>query len=106
MTLIVGVKCSDGIVLGADSTATLGIPLGGSTIRQDTVTKLHIASGKLVIGVSGPVSLSQSYSDEIDAYISLKGLKITWKNVAEAKAELVKLLWKHAKPAWERAGVV
>jgi len=105
MTLIVGVKCEDGIVLGADSSATLGVPLGQLTIRQDTSDKLHIAHNRIVLGVSGPVALSQSYSDEIDAYLSRHGNKVHWKTVQEAKTELSGLFWKHAGVAWERARV-
>lgn len=107
MTLIVGVKCSDGIVVGADSTATYSTQLGQqSTIRQDTITKLHIASEKLVVGVSGPVSLSQFYGDEVDAYLRAKGFKIAWRNVADAKTDLAQKFWKHAGPMWEKAGIV
>ena len=55
MTLIVGVKCSDGIVLGADSSATYTTQLAQQlTIRQDTVTKLHIASEKIIVSVFWP----------------------------------------------------
>jgi 20S proteasome alpha/beta subunit len=35
MTLIIGIKCSDGIVMGADGAATFG-SLGQQTIRQGT----------------------------------------------------------------------
>jgi hypothetical protein len=109
MTLIVGVKCSDGIVLGADSTATYVTPLGQPTIRQETATKLHIATdtvGRLVVAVSGPIALGQSYSDEADHYVRSHQNRVTWKNVQEAKTELTKLFWKHAGPTYERAGVV
>lgn len=109
MTLIVGVKCSDGIVLGADSTATYSTPLGQPTIRQETATKLHIATeilGRIVIAVSGPISLSQSYCEELDAHVRRHNNRITWKSVQEGKTELTKLFWKHAGPAWDRAGVV
>jgi predicted proteasome-type protease len=106
MTLIVGVKCLEGIVLGADSAATYATSLGQPTIRQETVTKLHMTSNKVVIGVSGPISFSQSYSEEIDTYIKSRGMKVSWKNVAEAKKELCAMFWKHAGPAWDKAGVV
>lgn len=105
MTLIVGVKCSDGIVLGADSSATFGVPLGQPTIRQDTSNKLHISFNRIVLGVSGPVALSQSYNDEIDAYLSRHGNKPHWKHVQDAKTELSEMFWKHAKVAWEWARV-
>jgi 20S proteasome alpha/beta subunit len=57
VTLIVGIKCSDGIVLGADGAATLGT-MGQNTIRQN-VRKLTILSHKIIVGVSGPVGLGQ-----------------------------------------------
>jgi 20S proteasome alpha/beta subunit len=63
MTLIVGIKCSDGIALGADGAATFGA-LGQRTIRQPT-TKLEILKENSVIGVSGPVGLGQQYSGEL-----------------------------------------
>lgn len=40
MTLIIGIKCRDGIVMGADGAATFEA-LGQHTIRQET-TKLDI----------------------------------------------------------------
>jgi ATP-dependent protease HslVU (ClpYQ) peptidase subunit len=107
MTLIVGVKCTDGIVIGADSAATYTTQLGQQqTIRQETATKLHITLNKVVIGVSGPIAFSQCYGDEIDSYIRSTGSKVTWKNVQEAKTKITELFWKHARPAWERAETV
>ena len=63
MTLVVGIKCSDGIVLGADGAATFGA-LGRTTIRQPT-KKLCILKNAAVIGVSGPVGLGQFYTGEM-----------------------------------------
>lgn len=60
MTLIVGLKCRDGIVLGSDGAATFGA-LGQRTIRQPT-KKLRIIRDGVVIGVSGPVGLGQQYA--------------------------------------------
>lgn len=105
MTLIVGVKCSDGIVLGADSKATYATTTGQSTISQDTVTKLHIATNRIVIGVSGPIGLGQSYSDEVKAYLAQNGQQVKWKSVAQAKTDLSQRFWKHAEICWQRAGV-
>jgi ATP-dependent protease HslVU (ClpYQ) peptidase subunit len=63
VTLIVGIKCREGVILAADSGATLGdIPSGLSTIIQP-VAKLEVVRGKAIIGVSGPVGLGQLYSD-------------------------------------------
>ncbi len=63
MTLIVGLKCSDGIVLGADGAATLGV-MGHQTARQ-TTKKLTILSESVVVGVSGPVGLAQRVAGEV-----------------------------------------
>lgn len=65
MTLIVGIKCSNGIVIGADGAATLGNPIGLRTIIQP-MSKLNVIKNKAVIGVSGPVSISQLYSDYLE----------------------------------------
>lgn len=63
MTLIVGILCSDGVVVAADGAATLGA-LGNSTVRQE-IRKLDIISGKIIVGVSGPVGLGQKLKDKI-----------------------------------------
>lgn len=57
MTLIIGIKCSDGIVMGADGAATFGA-LGQQTIRQ-AVKKLASIDNQLIVGVSGHIGLGQ-----------------------------------------------
>ena len=64
MTLIIGIKCRDGIVLGADSAATLGDALGQSTVVQST-NKINVIADRILIGVSGPVGLSQLFTDRL-----------------------------------------
>lgn len=63
MTLIVGIKCSDGIVVGADGAATLG-EMGQRTVQQP-VRKLSILSHKVIIGVSGKVGLGQRIIERV-----------------------------------------
>ena len=65
MTLIIGIKCSDGVVIGADGAATLGTGLGQGTARQD-VKKLTVVSGRLVVGSSGPVGVTQQYEEVVE----------------------------------------
>src|SRR5256885_291322 len=55
---LLGIRRSDGIVLGADGSATLGA-LGTYTARQQSVKKLRIVREKIVFGLSGPVGLGQ-----------------------------------------------
>jgi Proteasome subunit len=63
MTLIVGILCSDGVVLGADGAATYGA-LGQQTMRQP-MKKLTIISNSVILGVSGTTGLAQRYAGEI-----------------------------------------
>ena len=62
MTLIVGIKCSDGIVIGADGATTINA--GNASITQPT-TKLQILHNSLVIGMSGHVGLGQKHLNTI-----------------------------------------
>lgn len=62
MTLLVGVLCNDGVVIGADSAATMG-SLGQMTVRQPTV-KVEIVHGQALIATSGPVGLGQRLAGE------------------------------------------
>jgi 20S proteasome alpha/beta subunit len=65
MTLLVGILCQDGVVMGADSTATLGTGVNDHTARQ-LCTKLDIISQTVVVGTSGPVGLGQRYVAEVE----------------------------------------
>lgn len=65
MTLVVGIKCTNGIVLAADGAATYGV-MGQSTIRQAVKKKLKIIDGQVIIGTSGTVGLGQRFAGEIE----------------------------------------
>ncbi|MFC1846936.1 hypothetical protein ACFLYS_02635 [Chloroflexota bacterium] len=61
MTVVIGIKCSEGIVMGADGAATLGA-MGVRTIVQPTA-KLRIIGDNGIFGFSGQVGLSQLFFD-------------------------------------------
>jgi len=65
MTLIVAIKCKEGIVMGADSAVTSSTGSGQQTAMQPA-KKLSIIDDKIIIGVSGSVGLSQFYTKEIE----------------------------------------
>lgn len=73
MTLIVGIKCNDGVVVGADGAATLG-NLSQNTARQP-VRKLISVSNSMIVGIAGSVGLSQFLSDSIHTLWDAGGLK-------------------------------
>ncbi len=64
MTLIVGILCSDGVVLAADGAATYAV-MGQQTVQQP-MKKLQLRGGNLIVGVSGPGSLAQRFTGEIE----------------------------------------
>ena len=64
MTLIIGIKCSDGLILGADSAATMSTATGLETVVQP-MPKLEVVNDKIIVGVSGPVGLGQLYTDRV-----------------------------------------
>lgn len=58
MTIIVGVKCSDGVVIGADSVATSST--GAQNVMQiESNDKLKIFGGKVIVGATGAVGYTQ-----------------------------------------------
>ncbi len=59
MTSIVGVYCSDGIVIGTDSSATFG-SAGVRTIEQET-KKIQIYNGTVIVAGTGEVGLGQRF---------------------------------------------
>jgi 20S proteasome alpha/beta subunit len=65
MTLIVGIKCKDGVVLGADGAATYGV-MGHQTIRQPIRKKLKSIADSIVVGTSGPIGLGQRLNGTVE----------------------------------------
>jgi ATP-dependent protease HslVU (ClpYQ) peptidase subunit len=63
MTLIVGIRCRDGIAVGADSAATLGSG-GVMTITQPT-QKIEIIDGTVIVACSGSVGMAQRIAQRI-----------------------------------------
>lgn len=73
MTLIVGILCSDGVVMASDSAATFST-VWGDTIRQ-SMTKLQvIADEHLLVGYSGAVGISQLITQTLNDMWSQKTL--------------------------------
>lgn len=101
MTLILGIKCRDGIVAGADGAATFAT-MEQMTIRQP-VKKLNIIDGQMIVGISGPVGLGQR--------LAWKGEKlwragqITQKSPTEAMVAFRVAFWAQIAMELQVAGV-
>lgn len=63
MTILIGVLCKDGVVIGSDSSATFDAG-GFRTIEQPT-RKIDIIDGKIIVAGTGQVGLGQRFSYQI-----------------------------------------
>lgn len=64
MTVLVGIKCRDGIIIGTDSSATFG---DGQlrTIEQKT-KKIEILHNKIIVAGTGQIGLGQRFCNTVD----------------------------------------
>jgi Proteasome subunit len=63
VTVLVGIKCKDGIVIGSDSSVTFGAG-GGSTIEQ-TARKIEIIEGSIICAGTGQLGLGQRFCHQL-----------------------------------------
>lgn len=101
MTLIIGIKCADGVVVASDGAATLGT-IASQTLRQP-VKKLSILHGKIVVGVSGPVGLGQKIVQGVDDLYDAN--KLSGKNSCDAMKIFSETLREQIKPEYEMVQV-
>jgi hypothetical protein len=90
MTLIIGILCQDGIVVGADGAATMGV-LGMQTAKQ-SVKKLTLHHNCIITGVSGSVGLSQRINGTI-ATLYGEGKQLTGKKPFQAMPIIGQRIW-------------
>ena len=94
MTLIIGVRCRDGIVVGADSITTYG-----SEIEQEVNDKIQYIACDAVIAAAGAVGMSQL----IKVKLCRNWKRITKLNDAGAARNAIsELMWSEVRPAMER----
>jgi len=101
MTLIIGIKCKDGVVMGSDGAATLGT-MGQNTIVQP-IRKLETISNSIILGVSGPIGIAQIFKGVIEKL--WEDQKFHNKESYEAMEFLSNSLWEHVKPEFQKASI-
>jgi 20S proteasome alpha/beta subunit len=72
MTAIVGVLCSDGIVIGSDSAASFGFG-NGQTIEQPA-KKIHIIGDHIIVAGTGQVGMGQRFCHLVEKLYQNKEL--------------------------------
>lgn len=64
MTVIVGLRCTDGVVIGADSSATFGPNMMLKTIEQ-AVQKVFVIENRYLLAGTGEIGLCQRFAEVI-----------------------------------------
>jgi len=72
VTLIVGIVCSDGVVMASDSAATLAAG-AAPTVGQQPMTKIHKIGEDMLYASSGAVGISQLIRDSLGKLVAVKG---------------------------------
>jgi 20S proteasome alpha/beta subunit len=101
MTLIIGMLCQDGVVIGADGQATFGAG-GIRTIRQE-VKKLNKIGDCAAIATSGPIGLGQQFHAELDKFWT--GNKLSGKTPHEAMGMIQSAFLPHIEREFAAAKV-
>ena len=65
MTAIVGIRCKDGVVIGADSSATFGDGGGRGVIEQSTTRKIEIIGESVIVAGTGAVGHMQRFTQVV-----------------------------------------
>ena len=63
MTVIVGIRCKDGVVIGTDSAMTFGPSAQQPTIEQPFHEKIAIVAGHIIVAGTGEIGLGQRFAD-------------------------------------------
>jgi hypothetical protein len=74
VTILVGVRCTDGVVIGADSVATSAMgpqPL----VQLPSNDKIRIFGGRVIVAATGAVGLSQRLMGHVERAIGNKALE-------------------------------
>lgn len=101
MTLIVGVRCQDGVVIGADTISTYISPRGAPTIEQEVESKIDILDDALIIATAGSVGTSQLIKARLER---------DWTTIdhdqplVDVRSALSESIWQQVKPTYRRVG--
>ena len=63
MTLIVGIRCSGGVVIGSDSAITFAAGPQTLTIQQRSSAKIEVIDDSLIVAGTGALGMGQRFTD-------------------------------------------
>ena len=79
MTSIIGILCEDGVVIGADSSATFGASDGKHELRtiEQPTKKIEVISDSIIVAGAGEIGLGQRVCDDVKKLWDDKAFKGT-----------------------------
>ncbi len=108
MTLVVGILCSDGVVMASDSAATYGDASASLTIGQQQVTKLkQVGTCYCLYASSGAIGISQILSSAIEKAFNAGELASgrDVKTPPDSMHKLGQLVAQHVQPYFRNASL-
>ena len=75
MTIIVGIRCTDGVVIGTDSAMTFGPTQQSPTIEQTLRRKIDIIGERHILAGSGEIGLGQRFAQQVTALLNVNAFK-------------------------------
>lgn len=93
MTLIIAVKCKDGLILGSDGAATLK---AGDTPIKAKMRKIYKLNDRTLFAAAGTIGLIQKSLEVFKKHSNTLGESLTFEKLAVVRAELFPFL-KEAK---------
>ena len=99
MTLIIGIKCSNGVVVGADGAATFSTVMGDPTILQP-INKVKIVNNTMILAVTGSIGLGQRFFGRLQ---TLDLARLEFQNSFSAMTNLRHQLLQEILPELEAA---
>ncbi len=77
MTVLIGINCVDGVVIGSDSSATSGTGSGAGIIRtiEQPVTKVFVVGNDCIFAGTGEVGLGQRCMRQIEKVLSFPAIQ-------------------------------
>jgi hypothetical protein len=70
LTVIIGILCEDGVVIGSDSSATYGPSPMVRTIEHESL-KIEILRGNVITATTGAIGLAQRFRDEAERFFGI-----------------------------------
>lgn len=99
MTLLVGILCKDGVVMGSDSAATFG-SMGRHTIGQQEVQKVQCLTDRILFSATGSIGMGQLIANLLQSNYDTNKLQ-NFKSAEQAMGDIGTKIGALVKPFLE-----